>query len=313
MALSSNPTKTRTIEKAFRRENRKRFALFNNYMTQLVRASQSPQGVISNADGDFSLTEAGIAQLMRLLRRQAYIDIIGAPPTAQFNSELEREQTDQWQSQYILPSYLRGVVTSERQLAAGGVTIAMSTEELQQLFGMREPQQLELLLSQMDEQHQEGARKIENRAYSSLVGQTEQMISQIRSVMESENNNTPTSNMIALLQQRVSAANSGGERIASTETIQAFQTSQINTAQIREDETGEEIKLRWLTRDDSKVRRLHAGWHGKVMTKTEAAHNINESPWNCRCGFAMVPPNADTEKRQAMFDKERKQLLKEIE
>lgn len=42
-------------------------------------------------------------------------------------------------------------------------------------------------------------------------------------------------------------------------------------------------KVIWITRDDSRVRHLHAGWHRKKFTPRQAAINSRISPYNCRC------------------------------
>ena len=120
-----------------------------------------------------------------------------------------------------------------------------------------------------------------------------------------------TSKLVRSVSGRASVANSVGEQVASTETIQAAQKAQINANLLLEEDLGEKVFLRWISRDDNKVRRLHARFHGQLMTRSEANRNIAISPWNCRCGFQQVTVGRATQKSQDKFDRERKQMLAE--
>ena len=108
---------------------------------------------------------------------------------------------------------------------------------------------------------------------------------------------------------RIDVSRSRARVIARTETIQAFQLSSTNETARAAEEIGEEILLRWLTARDGRVRHLHAGWHGTLVTPKDNLARINVSPWNCRCAQAPVIPEANTRAKQKKFDKERKQLL----
>ena len=308
MALSSNPTKTRKIENAFRRENKLRFRKFNGAMKDGVRATQTDR--ISNV-GEFTISEGEIDRLMRYMRTRAYQDIIGVNSVNNANSAVDVDQTDEWQKKYINASYARGLQSAQQQLRTAGVALSMS--DFRDLKGVATDQAIAEMLVGTNALHGQTVRSLQTASLTSLVQATETMLAQMRRDIEFAKTqvDVKTVNVIKDLSGRISVANSAGEQIASTETIQAFQNAQINNAKIVGDESGEEVNVRWLTRNDSRVRHLHARWHGKIMTPIEASQNINESPWNCRCGFAQVPPVADTDKRQDMIDKERKQLLAE--
>ena len=111
--------------------------------------------------------------------------------------------------------------------------------------------------------------------------------------------------------ERIGVSKSNAARIARTETIQAYQRSHINNAREVEERTGNEVLLRWITARDARVRDQHARWHGKVMTATEAATNIQVSPYNCRCALVELIPEANTPAKQAEFNRERTELLDE--
>lgn len=317
MALSSNPTKTRRIEQAFRRENKARFTKFGKGAITALRATQRINNFkqtrkqrITNVD-PFVMTDDQFERYMVFLRVRAYQDIIGVNLISDANSAVVPLQTDQWQQKYITVSYARGLDSAQAQIRSGGLATGLSMAELRDLFTVGTEERAAQMMVETQALHGTTVASLQRTTLTSLIQATENMLAQMRRDVEVARSLVDP-RITALVQDlagRVSAANSTGMQIASTETIQAFQNGQINNAAIVSEQTGEEIQLRWLTRRDSKVRHLHARWHGVIMTQIEASQNINESPWNCRCGFANVPPRADTDKRQEMFDKERTRLI----
>lgn len=312
MALSSNPTKTRNIENAYRRESKKRHKIFNQSMIAGVIASQTSS--IRN-DNDFAISDNELNRLMAYMRVKAYQDIIGVSEINNANSSVQLSQTDRWWAIYINSSYIRGIETAQQQLAFDGVRFGeLSLKELRDLYQVGTDEEVARLLASTNTLHAQTSLSIQRLSLTSMIQATETMLGQINRQIDFARTqvNVKTSDIIRDLTKRISVASSTGEQIASTSTIQAFQNAQINNAVIASEKTGEEIQVRWLTRMDNIVRHLHANWHGQVMTPIEASQNINESPYNCRCGFAQVSPESNTEKRQEMFDKERDQLLSMI-
>lgn len=307
MAIN-NPTKTNRIEAAFRRENRQRFKLYAKTVKDALKLSQ--QNIIRNAE-DFEMSNEEFERFMRFLRDRAYTDIIGVTALENANSSVTLEQIDEWQTKYINAAYAKGIEISAKQVGTSIVAGADSIAEVQRLFGIASDENLARLLIGTNSLHGDSVRTVQTRALASLIQAVEVMLAQISRDVEIARSvdDISTNQLSRSVTQRISVGNSTGEQVASTETIQAAQKAQINSNQILEDELGETVFLRWISRDDSLVRRLHARFHGQLMTRSEANRNINISPWNCRCGFQQVTEGRNTTKSQDKFDQERKQML----
>lgn len=319
MALSTNPTKTRTIEAAYVRETSKRYDLFAAFTDKTVRATQRLNNFKANRQqfliNQFSIDPDAFEALMRLLRVGAYDFIVGTTDPENANSSAVIHQTTRWQNRYISPSYLRGVETGQAQLRSFGVDVGLTVPEIRALYDVATDEEVARVLVGLNSLHNTSIDSLQSNAMAGLVQSVETMLGQIRSKIEEENTASPISKVLTDLRKVVSKNESTGKQVASTSTIQSFQNGQITNAAITEERlkaagTPTEIKLRWLTRQDNLVRHLHANWHGVVMTKIEASQNINVSKWNCRCGFAQEPPAAyNNPKRNAKFAKEREKLL----
>jgi SPP1 gp7 family putative phage head morphogenesis protein len=112
------------------------------------------------------------------------------------------------------------------------------------------------------------------------------------------------------IEERIDVNRSRAETIARTETVQAYQVATHRETARAEQETGQDIDLRWITARDSQVRHLHAQWHGTTATTEDTARRVSISPWNCRCSqipFIEGVSRDDSER----FNEERRQLLDE--
>jgi SPP1 gp7 family putative phage head morphogenesis protein len=74
--------------------------------------------------------------------------------------------------------------------------------------------------------------------------------------------------------------------ISRTEIIESHNLASINEAEVLERETGVEIKMKWATAGDSRVRDEHIERDGIVYTRAEAKQLIGEP--NCRCDISPV-------------------------
>jgi hypothetical protein len=91
-----------------------------------------------------------------------------------------------------------------------------------------------------------------------------------------------------------------------------FLEAAINNAKSREKSDGKPVYLRWLTSEKCKKSEFCCDLHGRVISQQDAFRSILARPKNCECGLALVPSDANTEKRQKLFDKERRKLLANI-
>jgi SPP1 gp7 family putative phage head morphogenesis protein len=306
MALTNNPTKTRRIESAYRKETNLRFRRFNDEMVAALRVSQRDLQNMRVINQRFSMSEEEYERFVRWLRRMAYLDIIGVSDPMAANSAVDWEQTEQWQERYIYSAYFRGLSeaikqTGEQMPLPLPLTVPLS--ELDPDFIRRTIQTTPI--------HREAAEAILKLQHNDLVQAIETMLGQLNRGLDKSRTDpeATVSSTSEAMSGRVKVANTTGETIASTSTIRAAQEAAINQTREVSAKTGQEWQLRWITRNDARVRDLHAAWHGQIMTPDEAAHNITVSPWNCRCGFGVVSPGQDTEKRRERFAKERALLV----
>ena len=129
---------------------------------------------------------------MKVLRRQAYLDVIGVNAGGATNSDVTPDQTDQWQLKYTQASYVRGQQMADAQLAQQGVEIATDTNQLRALYGITTDEQMAAVLSSTNALHKETIERIQNLAFNDLVQATETMLGQMRATMSKGNKQTPT-------------------------------------------------------------------------------------------------------------------------
>tara|TARA_B110000881_G_scaffold218512_1_gene238177 strand:- start:533 stop:1519 length:987 start_codon:yes stop_codon:yes gene_type:complete len=317
MALNNNPTKTRSIENAFRRENKKRFAIFSGRIKKAIDSSQilttnfnTRMQRIKNANG-FDMSEQEYTAFIKFLRNQAYRDIIGVFDPMNANSAVTPDNTDLWQEKYIAGAYARNLDMAAKDHRRAGQSGELTTDDLKGLYGVVSDTQAAQIMLASNPLHGATVASLQQSSLTLLVQNIETMLGQLATEIDAARSNTDTgtTKLKKQLSKRVKVADLTGQQIARTQTIQAAQEAQINSAGVLTERLGQPVKVRWITRNDAKVRHLHAQWHGEVMTPEEAKKNITISPWNCRCGFQQVSTGADTVKRQKIFDKERAVLV----
>ena len=309
--LRLDPTQTRGIEKRWLREINRRWSLF-------LKTILKPIG----NDLTVNQLEASAEQIriyMGFLQTQ--IDSL----------LLVTDQGPNWQGRYQIQSYERAITRSRAELRRQGANIGLSIEEVQQSQLLTQPDFTAVpsitsggpvvgappvLASTTITQapiHQEALEFLFTRSYDSLKGHTDTMARELRGILtDGVRQGKGIAEIKREIAARVDVNKSRARLIAQTETIQAYQRGQINQASLVGEEIGEEVNLRWLTRRDSKVRDLHARFHGQIMTEEEASTNINLSPFNCRCALAPVIEEADTPKEQDKFNDQRRQLLESV-
>lgn len=289
MAISDNPTKTRGIEKAWNREINKRFSEFKKSVIGEIKALN--QITVNQFD-------VNPDQL------RAYMIF--------FQRELDRLIVGDWQEKYQQRSYELAIDRMNQELKRQGISLtaleggaALTALELSAViaaFDSFAP----LIFNPV---HQEALAFLFTRSFEALSGMSQEMARKVRIILfNGAQQGLGIDEIARQITERINVGRSRARLIAQTETIQAFQRGTINQANLASEFLGEDVKLRWLTRRDNKVRHLHAGWHGRVFTRENAFKNINISPFNCRCGLSPVIKEADTETKRIKFSKERKQL-----
>jgi SPP1 gp7 family putative phage head morphogenesis protein len=157
--------------------------------------------------------------------------------------------------------------------------------------------------------HKDAIDFLTKRSFDSLKKWTDAMTVEVRQILtDAVIEGDSLEVIIKNITERIDVSRSRARVIAATEINQAYSQSSINEAIAQSEELGEPVSLRWLTVRDSKVRHLHARFHGEVMTPQDASRNKSISPWNCRCGWAPVV-GEQTEAQSERFSQQRQQLL----
>jgi SPP1 gp7 family putative phage head morphogenesis protein len=299
MALTKNPTRTRTIEKNWLREVNRRWAEFKKVTVDELRRLNKLAS-ITNAEEIFALEPSQQRTYMAFLERQIQELLIVTP------------EAPNWQAVYQLQSYERGVESIRRSLISQGAGIVPTASETLVSQGLTVFTATPSIGSAaaIAPIHADSLEFLYSRSYKKLKGWADAMATETRQILfdgvsQGKGINTVVREMVA----RQDVSRTRARVIARTETIQAYQHSTANETERSAEEIDEEILLRWLTVRDSLVRHLHATFHGVLMTPKEYRRRIGLSPWNCRCGSSSVLPEFDTTKKKDKFKKERSELL----
>lgn len=305
MAISSNPTKTRTIENNWLRDINRRWAAFEkSAVDQLRRLNAQEVAIepITNKGAVFDISTSQLRVYMAFLQREItrLLMVTAEPPN--------------WQATYQAQAYQRGLDNARINLAQQGASLIPTAQEVaaaSELTPFTATSTLGTTISSGAPIHQDALEFLFTRSYEKLDGWTSAMATETRQILfDGVAQGDGIDDVVRKMVARIDVSRTRSRVIARTETIQAFQISTTNEATRASEEIGAPVLLRWLTVRDERVRHLHANWHGTLATPKQNRARINVSPWNCRCGQGPVIPEANTEKKQKKFDKERKQLLR---
>jgi len=290
---SANPTRTITIERNWEREVNRRWREFTaSILDELERRND----LVVNKDLGLDQTQAS-----------AYMDFVRDEIDRLL---LETAEPPNWQAKYQLQAYERSLERFGAQLTstltplqaqqaasiAGQITAFTATPSL----GIQAALPI----------HRDALEFLFTRSYDSLKGWTDALAKETRQILfDAVAEGKSVRDTAAAIRERTGVSRSRAKVIAQTETNQAFGQAQINEAEAASEAIGEEVGLRWLSARDSRVRHLHARWHGQIFTPKEARRRKGVSPWNCRCGLAPVIQGTDTEVKKQKFSKERSELL----
>lgn len=276
MALTNNPNKTKSIEKKWKSEARRRFSELESEMRQIPLSSV----VVNISDAE----RIEIDNFMREFERLATALILADP----------------WQNKYQTLAYERSVTRTNEQLKS------FFTEGTAQALGLLHAESSVSLalpgnVNELDFLHE--------RANDKLSKWVAALLEDTKSILHENMGIVPVDSIYDAIADRINVTTSRSDVIAATEIAQASQRAVIKQTQEISVALDEEVDVRWITVKDSRVRHLHASWHGKVMSPEQAARNITISPWNCRCGLRPVVAAVDSDKTKAKFAAERKALL----
>lgn len=338
MAISNNPTKTRGIEKAWRREINKRWATFTRDTIRELRAT-----------GGFTVNHSGVnvsdkLEQINALHAEPVKDMVELNVVddkvralmnecegimtnafeadasqlrayiAFFQDKIDELLLGTWQDKYQRRAYNLAITRANAALRRQGARVGIRPAD--RLLAARIQSftaTASLGITAIDlaafPLHQETLEFLFTRSFEALEGLTVDLARQVRIILfNGVEQGLGIAELTRQIRDRIDVSRSRARLIAQTETIQAFQRGTINQAQLASEFIGEEVKLRWDTRRDSLVRPLHVGFHGQIMTQAEARKKINISPFNCRCGLSPIIMEVDTPELRATLAAERRQL-----
>lgn len=274
--LTNNPNKSKSIELAWDRERKRKFRKLKNFMLSLP---------LSEVKTNVSAQEqAEINAFMSSLREEAVGVMLS---------------TD-WQNSYQTQAYERGIERADAQLKQ-----ALTAQEVASV-GTLSMESAVLIQSAV---HAAEIDFLHDRANVKLEKWIDELLFDTRSILHEQLGVVSVNEIQEAITERINATSSRARVIQVTEIAQASQRSVIKEGQQINAATDAEIEVMWITVKDSRVRHLHAGWHGTHMSVEQAARNITISPWNCRCGTRLVVKNRQPARITAIYAKERKSLL----
>lgn len=285
--LTNNPTRTLTIEQQWLADINRRFRALDAAIVMQLKQSE----MIVNA---FAMSIDQQRIFMAWL--EVKID--------------ELFLTTKWQEQYQLKSYMRALKRVRGDLIGAGVDLALTNAEREIIkvsdfdFSARPSLVTQTLPTQPI--HQDALEFLFSRSYDSLKTATGKMSATIRTeLFDGVQAGEGALQIARRIAMRTGVAKNNARLIARTETIQAYHRSTINETERLGDETGEEFKMVWITARDERVRKLHAKWHGTIITPAKCRERISLSPFNCRCGQRVITESMLTESKKSQWKKQR--------
>lgn len=298
MAIRTDPTRTSRIERAWFRDIRRRWA---EYARRVIAALERP-ALIANQEAADPFVMSAEQQRIYMAYVQQQIDELllgtGTPPN--------------WQAEYQLQSYQQALEQIRAALMQQGAAIVPTEAERMAAQGLEPFSATPSLATGPTAQpvHREALEFLFERSYNSLQGWTDALARETRQILfDGVQQGQDVRTIARAMRNRIDVSESRARRIAQTETNQAYSRASIAEVDRASEETGEEIKVRWITARDSRVRHTHAELHGRVMTTARAQDVKITDGINCRCALAPVVPGTNTAKRRERFDRERAALL----
>lgn len=295
MSKTNNPTRTLSIEKRWIKEITRSYSSFNRDVSEKLQ--EYSKGMQTNAVIGLNVEQQKLFMSWLLTRIE---ELTGEP--APLN----------WQNQYQLESYIRAVESTRQSLISQGADISLTDAEIVQSQGFEFTATATLgSASVAPAIHQDALEFLFTRSYESLKGWNDALAKEVRQItFDAVKNGEGITETTKKIKERTGVAKSRAELIARTETISAYREGSISETERAAQELDEELKMRWITALDGRVRHLHATFHGTIDTPEETRRKGAISPFNCRCSqIPVIPGVNDTEKRNAKYSEQRKQML----
>lgn len=278
MALTNNPNRTKRLEHSWNTEISKRSRDLLKAIKKLPFPSNT---LIANFSGQ--------DEFMITLLNNSIADLI---------DRIFLGNNGDWQHRYQEEAFERSATRTMDEILAGsdGQTKSIIAQII--LGGVLALPFNQVVLS-----------FLKGRSSSALVSWADVLKREARNIVFDNLGRATKEQIIEMLVERVKVTRARARTIATTEITQASQRAVVTQVREMAVATNKKIKLRWITVADSRVRHLHASWHGGLFSPHEAEVNMSISPWNCRCGLKPTFVDRIPAREKARFEKERKLLM----
>jgi len=264
MAIENHPTRTRRIEVAWLRDINRRFRKFK----RVTRERLESTGKDVQANNAFDNDPLRLRAYLAWYEQQIAEILVGSP------------QAPNWQARYQIASYQRGLDRTRATLTRQGISTTITqadrtaAQSLTGGLGVLPPAEFGLAFEvstvSVFPVHQTAIEFLTTRSYDRYTNWTTQLSTNARQILtDGARQGLGIDELTRQLFDATDVTRSRARTIARTETIQAFQRSTIEESKRIALETGEDVKLIWITARDSKVRDLHAGWHGDIGVQAD--------------------------------------------
>lgn len=279
-----DPTHTVTLRKSWIREVDKRFNKLRATINNALLRDQLPSSISTNASAfEFKDDPQQVVNFLQWLQVQVGQIIFDNRESAGNSPD------DFWQNQHIDRAYLRGIEFAKSKLrkqqpALGSLLQAATVPDL---IGTATPSLLFETADVFAGQpiHLDAIQVLFTRDYAELKGITEAMSQQIaRTLTDGVEQGLGIKEVAKNMTDRVNKIGKTRARLlARTETVHAYNVGAINEGDDLSQDIDVEVKYRWSTSQDDRVRNTHAARHNKLYTKRKALALIGEP--NCRCSI----------------------------
>lgn len=291
-----NPTKTKTIEKNWFKEIRRKYSSLQKDIDEKLRELSGPISTNVTLGMDSSQQRAFIAWL-----EQRILEVTGQEPPLN------------WQNQYQLEAYIRAVESTRASLISQGAQITPTADEIAATQGFTftaTPSLGSAAVSPVI--HQDALAFLFTRSYDSLKGWNDKFVRDIRQLtFDAVKNGTGIRELTGQIKERTGVTARRAELIARTETNQAYVNGALNETERASEELGEEILNRWVSALSPTTRHRHASWHGSIVdAQTVRQRKQPPNNYNCKCSIVPVIKGVnDTPKKNEKFAKQKEEYM----
>ena len=283
--LKDEPTRTVGIRKRWIAQYNKRFRALKGRVNKLLLSNDNihvqfiNKNLATNAF-EFTNDPEAVSEFMHWLQRQ--IDGL------LFTNDATHRNI--WQNKFIDQAYIRGIKASRAELKRLGAPPIFFPDSNLDIIGTATPSLgtgigYSLFGTTANPIHLDAIRLLYIREFDALKGITNEMSKQIsRVLIEGIEQGLGIRDIAKRINNRIDKIGISRARLlARTETVRAYNLSNIHEFESVADELGVEALFQWRTAGDGRVRSTHNARNNLIYTKEKVITLIGEP--NCRCAI----------------------------